>query len=51
MLTGRARDVCRGFPNQHEITVNGLHFIQEDCPDEIGQALARFIRANQSKPG
>ena len=47
MLIGRSRDFCRRFPNQQETTVNGLHFIQEDCPDDIGQALARFIRANQ----
>lgn len=49
MLIGRSRDFCRRFQNQHEITVSGLHFIQEDCPDEIGAALARFIRANQSR--
>jgi haloalkane dehalogenase len=49
MLVGRSRDFCRRFPNQQEITVSGLHFIQEDCPDEIGAALARFISANQSK--
>jgi haloalkane dehalogenase len=47
MLIGRSRDFCRRFPNQQEITVEGLHFLQEDCPDEIGEALARFIRANQ----
>jgi hypothetical protein len=23
--------------------VNGLHFIQEDSPDEIGQAVADFV--------
>jgi len=49
MLTGRSRDFCRRFPNQQEITVSGLHFIQEDCPDEIGVALARFIGANNPK--
>lgn len=49
MLTGRSRDFCRRFPNQQEITVAGLHFIQEDCPDEIGAALARFITANRPK--
>jgi haloalkane dehalogenase len=47
MLIGRSRDFCRHFPNQQEITVSGLHFIQEDCPDEIGAALARFIGANK----
>ena len=49
MLIGRSRDFCRRFPNQHEVTVSGLHFIQEDSPDEIGQALAQFIAANRSK--
>jgi len=49
MLTGPSRDFCRRFPNQQEITVSGLHFIQEDCPDEIGAALARFISANRPK--
>ena len=48
MLTGRSRDFCRRFPNQQEITVSGLHFIQEDCPGEIGEALARFISARQN---
>jgi haloalkane dehalogenase len=47
MLIGRSRDFCRRFPNQQEVTVSGLHFIQEDCPDEIGAALARFIGANK----
>jgi haloalkane dehalogenase len=49
MLIGRSRDFCRRFPNQQEITVSGLHFIQEDCPDEIGMALARFIGTNALK--
>ena len=48
MLIGRSLDFCRRFPNQQEITVSGLHFIQEDRPDEIGAALARFIGANTS---
>ena len=47
MLIGRSRDFCRRFPNQQEITVSGLHFIQEDCPDEIGAGLAHFIAANK----
>lgn len=49
MLTGRSREFCRRFPNQQEITVAGLHFIQEDCPDEIGAALSRFISANRPR--
>jgi haloalkane dehalogenase len=26
------------------VTVRGIHFVQEDSPDEIGTALARFVR-------
>jgi haloalkane dehalogenase len=44
ILTGRQREVCRTWPNQQEITVPGLHFLQEDSPDEIGQAVADFVR-------
>ncbi len=44
ILTGRQRELCRGFPNQTEITVQGLHFIQEDSPDEIGKAVAEFVK-------
>ena len=44
LLIGRAREFCRSWPNQEEVTVRGIHFIQEDSPDEIGFALARFVR-------
>ena len=44
ILTGRQRDVCRGWRNQTEVTVKGLHFVQEDSPDEIGQAVAEFVK-------
>ena len=43
LLTGSSRDFCRTWPNQTEITVKGLHFIQEDSPAEIGAAVAKFI--------
>ena len=39
ILTGAQRDFCRSFKNQEEVTVNGLHFIQEDSPEEIGRAI------------
>jgi len=26
------------------VTVRGSHFLQEDSPVEIGQAIARFVR-------
>ena len=44
ILVGRQRELCRSWPNQTEVTVKGLHFIQEDSPDEIGQAVADFVR-------
>lgn len=37
-------DSCRQWANQQEIEVPGIHFIQEDSPDAIGQALASFIK-------
>ena len=44
ILVGRQREVCRAWPNQTEVTVKGLHFLQEDSPDEIGTAVAEFVR-------
>jgi haloalkane dehalogenase len=44
ILVGRQREVCRAWPNQSEVTVKGLHFVQEDSPDEIGRAVADFVR-------
>ena len=44
ILVGRQREFCRLWPNQKEITVSGLHFIQEDSPREIGQAVANWIQ-------
>ena len=43
ILRGSARDFCRSWPNQTEVTVAGSHFIQEDSPDEIGTALANWL--------
>ncbi len=44
ILTGPQREYCRTWPNQTEVTVAGLHFIQEDSPDEIGRAIAAWYR-------
>lgn len=43
ILVGKAREYCRSWPNQQEVTVKGLHFIQEDSPAEIGQAVANWL--------
>ena len=45
ILTGAQREFCRAWPNQTEATVPGIHFIQEDAPDEIGRAVADWLRA------
>ncbi|MFF4148035.1 haloalkane dehalogenase [Streptomyces sp. NPDC001698] len=36
-------DFVRSWPAQTEVTVAGIHFIQEDSPDEIGQAIADWM--------
>jgi hypothetical protein len=43
ILRGDQCEFCRAWPNQKEVSVKGIHFIQEDSPDEIGQALADWI--------
>jgi len=43
ILVGPQRDFCRTWPNQTEVTVPGIHFIQEDSPDKIGSALTGFL--------
>ena len=44
ILIGNQREFCRGWKNQTEVTVNGLHFIQEDSPHEIGEAISSWMR-------
>lgn len=44
ILIGPQRDFCRSWKNQTEVTVKGTHFIQEDSPDEIGQASAEWLK-------
>ncbi|MGP0110272.1 MAG: haloalkane dehalogenase [Acidimicrobiales bacterium] len=45
ILTGAQREFCRTWPNQTETTVAGIHFIQEDSPDEIGEAITAWLRS------
>jgi haloalkane dehalogenase len=49
ILVGRQREICRAWPNQTEVTVKGLHFLQEDSPDAIGRALSDFVRGLRSQ--
>jgi haloalkane dehalogenase len=43
ILIGRQRELCRRWPNQREVTVQGIHFVQEDAPDEIGRAVREWL--------
>jgi haloalkane dehalogenase len=43
ILIGPQREFCRGFPNQTEVTVAGVHFIQEDSPEEITAAIRDWL--------
>jgi haloalkane dehalogenase len=43
ILIGAQRELVRTWPNQREVTVPGLHFIQEDSGPEIGRAIAEFV--------
>ncbi len=42
LITGPVRDLVRAWPNLSEVTVPGAHFIQEDSPDLIGEAVASW---------
>jgi haloalkane dehalogenase len=42
ILIGPQREFCRSWPNQQEVTVVGNHFLQEDSPNEIGEAIAQW---------
>ena len=44
ILVGAQRESCRAWPNQREITVKGSHFLQEDSPAEIGEAIVAFLK-------
>lgn len=43
ILVGTQREFCRSWPNQQEVTVPGVHFIQEDSGVAIGQAVAAWL--------
>jgi len=43
ILTGAQREFCRTWPDQTEITVSGVHFVQEDSGKEIGSAIAGWL--------
>jgi hypothetical protein len=44
IVHGRIRDLIRSLPNLSETTVSGVRFVHDDSPDEIGTAVAQFVR-------
>lgn len=44
IMGDRVREMVRSWPNQTEVTVPGVHFIQEDSGREMGQAIAEWLR-------
>ena len=45
ILTGRQREACRRWPNQAEVTVKGIHFVQEDSPREVAGAISGWYQS------
>jgi haloalkane dehalogenase len=43
LANGAALDFARRLPAQTEVTVAGVHFLQEDSPDEIGRTIAGWM--------
>jgi haloalkane dehalogenase len=46
ILIGPVREFCRKWKNQTEVTVPGVHFVQEDSGPDIGQAVAGWMKAH-----
>jgi haloalkane dehalogenase len=50
-ITGRIRRLASDFLNRHRILVGGLHFVQEDSPNEIGRAIAGWLESIFGRTG
>lgn len=46
MLAPQIRRVVKDWPNMVTKKVEGLHFLQEDSPNEIGIAIREFLLKN-----
>jgi haloalkane dehalogenase len=46
ILIGPVREFCRAWNNQTEVTVPGVHFVQEDSGPAIGRAVAAWMQAH-----
>lgn len=45
ILSGALREYCRTWPAQTEVTLQTSRWPQEDCPDDVGQAIAGWIQS------
>ena len=43
LANDKVLNLARRLPAQTEVTVAGVHFVQEDSPDEIGQAIVGWM--------
>ena len=43
ILFGAQRETCRAWPDQREITIRSLHFVQGDSPVEIGRGMRALL--------
>jgi haloalkane dehalogenase len=50
LMRGRVLEAVRAWLNQKEVAVRGVKLLQEDSPDEIGTAIAEFVR-RLARPG
>ena len=44
-ITGRIRILAGSFPNQRRVVVGGLHFVQEDSPNEVGRTINVWLES------
>ena len=49
LSAGRDIDFARSLPAQTEVTVAGVHYVQEDSPHEIGRAIAAWMGVSADK--
>ena len=49
LLTNRLYGIAKTWPHQIEVTVKGSHYLQETTPDEVGAAIAGFVRGLRSQ--
>ena len=50
-MTDDDREFIRGWKGVTEVSVNGGHMVTEDCPDEVGRAIAEWFGECVKKGG